>query len=128
MRLRIALLAVVLAGSFAGTQPSPKGNQVTELAGRKAGKTQRCVSLPSGRLFSVSESDPHLVLYDDGTTIWASNIGPSCSFEGGQTVIPDETASYYCKGDFVRAGSRITLPPFGRRCALGNFTPYRATK
>jgi hypothetical protein len=123
----VVILAAAIAGFGAAPQSTPvaAGKDVAELAGRTAGKPQRCVSVQPGRLFSVSDSNPNLLLYDDGKTIWVSEVGSSCSFEPGETAIPDESSSYYCHGDFVRPGSRITLLPFGRRCALHEFTPYR---
>jgi len=121
MRLAIALLAVMLTASAADSPPQ-------ELSGRTAGKPQRCVSVQPGTAFFTADSDPHLLLYDDGKTIWASRLEASCGFGPSESIIPDETASYYCKGDLVRQGNRIELSPFGRRCALGNFTPYRVSK
>jgi hypothetical protein len=129
MTLRTAILSAGLAVFTAASSPPPVASQkITELAGRAPGKPQRCIGGQPGTLFATADSDPHLLLYDDGRTIWTNTLEASCGFEAGQTVIPDESASYYCRGDFVRAGNRITLSPFGQRCSLGNFTPYRSTK
>jgi hypothetical protein len=130
MKLRVSIVAVALAGSCAGSQTAPVAapKAVAELAGRSPGKSQRCVTGEPGVLFRVSDSDPHLLLYDDRKTIWASVLAPSCGFEAGQTVGPDVSASYYCHGDFVRARSRIALLPFGHTCVLGDFTPYSSAK
>ena len=125
MKLRASILAAVLAGLSAAPAPL---SQVPELAKRTPGKPQRCISGQSGLLFRTAEADPHLLLYDDGKTIWVSNLDASCGFPPGQTVIPDTFASSYCRGDFVLAGSRETLLPIGRRCVLGDFTPYRSVK
>jgi hypothetical protein len=121
MKRLAPLIAVILTAS-AADQPA------AELSGRTPGKPQRCVTLAPGAAFSTSDSDPHLLLYDDGKTIWASRLDSSCGFGPSESIIPDETAAYYCRGDFVRQGNRIELSPFGRRCALGNFVPYRAPK
>jgi hypothetical protein len=125
MKLKLAIVAALVTTSAAppGTPPAPK--PVPELAGRIAGKPQRCIAGEPGLLFRTSDSDGQLLLYDDGKTIWASSLGPDCGFGPSETVIPDASASYYCKGDFVRAGSAITIFP-GRRCVLANFTPWRA--
>jgi hypothetical protein len=123
MKLSIAILAAALTASAAPV-PVTAPQAAPELAGRTPGKAQRCVTGEAGLLFQVSESDPHLLLYGDGKTIWASRLGPECGFEAGETAMPDETASFYCRGDFVRAGGRVTLIP-GRRCTLGDFTPYK---
>ena len=129
MEMVLALLIAMLAGSSAAPQPAPKaphGKVPEELVGRSPGKTQRCVPFEPGRLFNVSRSDPHVLLYEKGKTIWASKLPDNCSFEAGQTVVPDSNASYYCSGDLVRAGERITLEPFGALCAVGEFTAYSA--
>ena len=130
MKPRIAILAAALACSSAAPPPAARvaPKLVAELTGRSAGKPQRCVSVQPGMLFSTSDQNPHLLLYDDGKTIWASDLGSSCGFGPGDSIIPDSPASYYCHGDFVRQGSRIELSPFGQRCVLGNFTPYRTAK
>jgi hypothetical protein len=127
MKMRIALIAAAFACSSAAPRspPTASNKQVAELAGRTLGKPQRCINGQSGLVFRTSEADAHLLLYDDGKTIWATNLGPSCGFEPGQTAVPDATASYYCRGDAVQAGSREMVLPFGRHCVLGEFTPYR---
>ena len=132
MKLRIAILAVALAGSCT-PPPTPSAEvaapkKVPELAGLVAGRAQRCISGQSGLMFRTSQEDSHLLLYDDGKTIWASSLGPSCGFEPGSSVVPNEIASYYCNGDFVLAGGSTILLPFGHRCALGDFTAYRSAK
>src|SRR3954470_9927288 len=106
MKLRVLTAAV--AGLSAASSPAPNAalKPVAELAGRNPGKPQRCVPGQSGLLFRTSDADPYLLLYDDGKTVWASRLGPSCGFAPGQTVVPDATAAYYCRGDFVLAGSR----------------------
>jgi hypothetical protein len=124
MKLRLVLITAALACSSAAP-PKP----VAELKGRTAGKPQRCVGVEPGVEFNTSDEDPHLLLYDDGKTIWANNLGTGCGFGPSESVIPaGESASFYCRGDFVKAGSRMNLSPFGQRCVLGNFTPYRSAK
>ena len=126
MKLGIGLLLLALATSSAAPRAVPKTqhNDVKELAGRTAGKTQRCIPFEPGRLFTVSESDPHVLLYERGNTIWVSGLDATCGFKPGQTAVPDSNASYYCKSDLVRSGARVTLMPFGELCALGNFKAY----
>ena len=129
MKLRIAILIALLSASGAGSKAPPTEMRpiVAELAGRIAGKPQRCIPGQPGLLFQISGTDPHLLLYDDGKKIWASDLGPNCGFEPGQIVVPDESASYYCHGDQVRAGGRVIIFP-GGHCALGDFTPYSGPK
>ena len=126
MTPRSTLVAMLIALAGAGAAQAPQ--KIAELEGRAAGKPQRCLPLPPGRLFNTSDSDPHLLLYDDGKTVWASRLATDCRFGPGESIIPDTSASYYCQGDFVRQGNRIELSPFGARCALGKFTPWRTAK
>ena len=121
MKLPLAILAAFLT-------VAAQDSRVAELTGRTPGKPQRCLGVQPGVLFATADADPHLLIYDDGKTVWANRLASSCEFGPGETIIPDETASYYCKGDFVRQGSRIELSPFGKRCVLGDFTPYRTAK
>lgn len=129
MKHGFAILAAALATMSAAPPPAalPAPTVVAELTGRTPGKAQRCMSGTPGILFTTSGSDPQLLLFDDGKTIWASNLGPSCGYGPSESVVPDASASYYCKGDFVRAGGRNVIIP-GRRCTLGDFTPWRAAK
>lgn len=131
MNPRIAILAAAFACSSAALPPATPlaAKLVGELSGRAAGKPQRCVSVEPGAEFSTSDENPHLLLYDDGKAIWASDLAVGCGFGPGEAVVPaGESASFYCKGDFVKTGSRISVSPFGGRCVLGSFTPYRATR
>jgi hypothetical protein len=124
MRLGLALLAAVLVVSCSAPQPVPVApKQAAELAGRAPGKTQRCVGAISDAPFRVSEADPHLLLYGEGKTIWANDLGPSCGFAESGVAQPEVTASYYCHGDFVRAPGPLNLLP-GPHCVLGDFVPY----
>jgi hypothetical protein len=120
----IALSAVSCSRS-APEQVAAPPKKMSELAGRTEGKTQRCLPGPRGVLFRVSDSDPNALIFDDGKRIWVSHMAANCQYEPGQTVIPDTLAAYYCSGDMVREGGRVTLAP-SRYCALGSFTPYAA--
>ena len=121
----IAILAGALAASSAALTASLE-RQPAELAGRTAGKAQRCIPFDPRHLFTLSRSDPHVLLYERGDRIWATRLDPSCGFEAGRTVTQDAIANNACKGDLVRMGGRVTLIPFGELCTLGDFTPYTA--
>jgi hypothetical protein len=124
MRLSLVLFVAALAGSCSAPQPVPVApRQVAELAGRTAGKAQRCVPAQPNPVFRVSQSDPHMLLYGEGKTIWATDLGPGCSFGESGTAQPENASSYYCHGDFVRAPGPLNLLP-GPHCVLGDFLPY----
>ena len=120
--MKAAIITLGAALALSGAAPR---NAVTELTGRTPGKTQRCIPFKPGSLFTVSRSDPHVLLYEDGETFWASRLAAGCGFQAGQTAVPDSNAAYYCSGDLVRTGGRVTLMPFGELCALGKFTAYK---
>jgi hypothetical protein len=128
-RIAIAVAAIVTVSAAPPprTVVPPAQSNIADLQGRVAGKKQRCISAEGDMLFHTSDQAPNLLLWDDGKTLWVSDLGKSCGIEGGESVIPDTRASYYCKGDFVRVGDRISILP-GRHCALGDFTPWRAAK
>jgi hypothetical protein len=132
MKTRFALIAAVVAASCSRPEAPPAPPQsskpIADLEGRVAGKPQRCMNAADKRIiFYTADADPGLLLFDDGKVIWANRLAPGCSLGPGENAVPDSTASYYCKGDFVRAGGATVLSPFGARCTLGNFTPYAAT-
>jgi hypothetical protein len=126
MKMVPAMVMAALAIALAGAQPVvPVGaKSPAELAGRTPGKPQRCVGAQSAATFRVADSDPHLLLYGEGKTIFATNVGPNCDFADSGIARPETTASFYCKGDFVRAPGPLNLLP-GRHCVLGEFVPYR---
>ena len=126
MRLGFALLAAAVAGSCAAPAPPPAAahKDVAELAGRTAGRPQRCVPAQGTLAFRVADADPHLLLYGEGKTVWVNELGPGCGFPDGGAIRPDTSASYYCSGDFVRAPGPLNVLP-GSHCALGTFVPYR---
>lgn len=126
MKIGTAIVAAALAGVVVAAQSGPVGGDKgpSELSGRTQGKAQRCVGAISATPFRVAESNPHLLLYGEGKTIWASDLGPGCAFPDTGVVNPEVAASFYCKGDFVRAAGLLNLLP-GHHCVLGNFVPYR---
>jgi hypothetical protein len=128
MKQQLSVLIALSAASCSGSAPEPVAappQKVSELAGRTEGKTQRCLPGPRGVLFRVSGSDPNALIFDDGKRIWVSRMAANCQYEPGRTVVPDTLAAYYCSGDMVREGRRVTLTP-SRYCALGSFTSYAA--
>ena len=128
MTPRLAFAFAALAAIVAAPAPPRHPSKVAELLGRSPGKPQRCLGIPQGTMFTTEVSDPHLLIYDDGKTVWANQLNSTCDFRLGDSIIADEPASYHCHGDFVRQGKPMGLNPFGRRCTLGDFVPYRKAK
>ena len=123
MRISIVLLAA-LAGSCAA--PPPPGGyaprQVAELAGRAAGPAEHCVNITPIDTIRVSESDPSTLVYGNGRTIWANDLG-SCRFRSSDILITEPRGSRYCRGDIVRSMDQVSHIP-GPACVLGDFVPY----
>ena len=118
---------VALALAIGSCAPSPPATQprgpTSELAGLVAGPAKRCVSITSLQSLRVSDSDPHLLLYGSGLTVWANPLGPHCSFRHDDVLVTQPTSSEYCEGDIVRSFDRYSKIP-GPACVLGNFIPY----
>jgi hypothetical protein len=125
MRRSIAFPAALLAISCAASPPSPAPRQLpNELAGRIAGKPERCVLIQAGEGLRFSEGDSQTLLYGNGRTVWANDLGPHCTISPNDILINEPLAPYYCRGDLVRSLDHISKIP-GPACVLGDFVPYR---
>jgi hypothetical protein len=122
-RILVVALGLVLTSCV---PPPPTGQQApaTELVGRVAGPPERCISIVSMHNLRISDSDPQLILYGNGPTIWANPLGPGCSFMRSDILVTEPTGSSYCRGDIVRSIDPISHIP-GRTCVFGDFIPYR---
>jgi hypothetical protein len=129
MELRMTrTVSAALALALTTCAPLPPANEGqrpdVELVGRVAGAPKRCVSISSIQTLRISDSDPHLLLYGNGPTIWANALGPNCSFGRDEILVTEPTGSSYCRGDVVRSIDRISHFP-GPTCVFGDFIPYR---
>jgi hypothetical protein len=70
----------------------------------------------------ISESDPHMLLYGSGRTLWVNRLG-SCAFRSDDILVTEPTGSEHCRGDLVRSFDRTSHIP-GPSCVLGDFVPY----
>jgi hypothetical protein len=123
MRLAILVIAAAAAGC-AAPQPYPEARQAAELIGRTAGAPQRCVPIQQGSGLRIAEGDGHTLVYGSGRTIWASHLGPGCSFRQGDILIVEPFgSSSNCRGDIIRSMDAVSHMP-GPSCVLGDFVPY----
>jgi hypothetical protein len=120
---RLAVFLLLAVASCAPPPPAGRQGPVSELLGRTAGAPQRCVSISSQQSLRVSDSDPHLLLYGGGRTLWANALGPHCSFRYDDVLVTEPVGPSYCRGDIVRSFDRQSHIP-GPACALGDFIPY----
>jgi hypothetical protein len=122
MRFAAILFTLTLA-ALAGAQPASPQREARELVGRTAAAAQRCVLIQAGEALHISETDPRLLLYGRGRTIWANRLAPSCEIDFNDILVTDPTGPHYCRGDLVRSIDRVSRVP-GAACKLGEFVPY----
>jgi hypothetical protein len=121
MRL-LLLLAWMLAGCAASPRAmSPNGQD--ELAHRTAGETRRCVPIQPAEPLRISQSDPHILLYGTGKTVWVNHLPKDCGFRYGDVIVSQPIGSSHCRGDLVRSFDNFTHIP-GNACVLGDFMAY----
>jgi hypothetical protein len=121
MKTRALVLAMLLE-SCTAPQPGPASGQ-SELAGRVAGKPERCVLIERDEALRVDEGNRHTLLYGHGGRIWANHLAPNCGFNRGDVLVIKPIGSDYCRGDFVRSFDPVSRFP-GASCVLGDFVPY----
>jgi hypothetical protein len=113
----------LLLAACAAPQPVGPERPPIELAGRTAGIPQECLTFDRTEALRVSETDRHVLIYGNGRTIWANDVGPSCGFSLHDVLVTKPVAGRYCRGDVVRSFDRTSRTP-GPSCTLGNFVSY----
>jgi len=121
-RISLLLVPLLLASCAAPPSSAPR-RAAAELAGRKAGAPQHCISFDRLEGLRVSDTDRHMLLYGRGGMIWANDLGPECGFSVNDSLI-SEPLSRYCRGDLVRSLDHVSQIP-GPTCVLGDFVPYK---
>jgi hypothetical protein len=122
MTRTVPLLAFALFSCAAPPPGVEQQGQPIELAGLSAGPPQHCVSINSQQSFRVSENNRHVLLYGDGRTTYANQLG-QCRFGSNDILVTQPFGSQYCRGDIVRSFDRTGGIP-GPACILGDFVPY----
>jgi hypothetical protein len=124
--MRLLPLLILLGGCAAsGTQSESREQRdlTEELAGRTAGRPERCIPANQGQALRIV--DRRTLVYRQGSTIWVNRLDAPCSgLRPLSTLIVDVHGSQYCSGDRVRGlepGSGIAGPS----CPLRDFVPYR---
>lgn len=122
-----ALLGSCTGASFVQESRTPKAQRelADALAGRVAGKAERCI--PNFRGNEVQIIDDWTILYREGRTIYVQNPQGGCrGLENrGYTLVTRQVGvNQFCEGDInqlvdLRTGS------FGGTCVFGPFVPYR---
>ena len=118
----IPLLALALASCAAPPPGVEQQSPPLELAGLAAGPPERCVTINSQQSFRTSDNNRHVLLYGNGRTIYANQLG-QCRFAPDDILVTEPIGSQYCRGDIVRSFDRQSRIP-GPACILGDFVPY----
>jgi hypothetical protein len=121
MKVRLLVLAAILAGCAAVPPAAEQQGPPRELAGRSAGAAQRCVPITQSDALRTSDNDNHTLLYGSGKTIWANHVG--CGFASNDVLITEPIGSSYCRGDIVKSFDRYSGIQ-GPACVLADFVPY----
>ena len=112
--------------ALASCTPSPpmaeQQHPAIELAGLIAGPRERCVPISSAQSLHMSETNPHVLLYGDGRTIYANFLG-QCRFGSNDVLVTEPFGAQYCRGDLVRSFDRSSRIP-GPACVLNDFVAY----
>lgn len=116
-------VAILLSFALAAFAAPQQASAPSELANRIAGKPERCTLIQAGEALRVSDTDPHLLLYGRGRTIWANRVTPACGINRNDILVTDPIGPNYCRGDLVRSFDRVNKVP-GAACKLGDFVPY----
>lgn len=119
-----AIVALTLLGSCAAPPPDTGPRRpAAELVGRAAGPAQRCVQIQPNETLRISGTDPHMIVYGSGRSVFANDLGRACGFGTNDILITEPFGSYYCRGDIMRSVDRYSRIP-GPACVLGDFVPY----
>lgn len=122
MKSKLILVSILLAACAAPPFGVDQQGPPSELAGRKAGAPRRCVPILQAQALHVSETNPHVLIYGSGRTVWANNLG-QCRFGSDDILVTEPFGSSYCGGDVVRSLDRLSRIP-GPTCILSDFVPY----
>lgn len=132
--MRMIMLAAVttslVACATADSQPTQRSaaNQATYdklLAGRTAGRPEKCLPLRSSNDMVVIDDDT--ILYRYGRTTYVNKPLGSCNLlaRGSYALVTRSVGSQLCRGDIGTVTDMTTGTTVGS-CALGDFVPYRS--
>ncbi len=117
------LVAVLLIGGCTNSVRNDRPALAIELAAKRIGPAQRCVSVSPGEGLAVMPDGT--VGVRTGRTLWLNDAGRACkNISTMSTLIVERHGSQICRGDHVRAVELTGGIP-GPVCILGDFVPYR---
>ena len=128
--LTIALAATALAGCETATEPMARTERAQatfdrELAGKAAGRAEKCLPLHRSRDMQVI--DDSTILFRDGRTVYVNTTLGACNNLGNPSyaLVTRNFGSQLCRGDIATVADMTSGITVGS-CALGDFVPYRA--
>ena len=117
------LVAVLLIGGCTNSVRNDRPALGIELAAKRIGPAQSCVSTMPGEGLAVMPDGT--VGVRTGKTLWLNDAGKACkNISAMSTLIVEQHGSQICRGDHVRAVELTGGIP-GPVCILGDFVPYR---
>ena len=94
------------------------------LAGKTAGRAEKCLSLQRSNDMTVIDDDT--ILYRDGRTTYVNKTLGTCNLlsRGSYALVTRSSGSQLCRGDIGTVTDVSTGVTVGS-CALGDFVPYK---
>ena len=123
--MRTLPFALCLTVASCAVPPVPIGQSAvpSELAGRVAGTSTRCLSIGPSSSLRVADGDRHTLISGSGRLVWSNSLGGSCGFGSNDLLVFEPFGTQYCRGDIVRSVDRSSGMP-GPSCVLGDFVPW----
>lgn len=125
--LPVLLLTASCASREGADRPTEEAIELAaELEDLQAGEPQRCISTFANRSMQIVDEDT--LVYRDGRTLYVNRLETACPGMRPQDVlvVRPVTGSRLCRLDTIEPRDRGAEQFPGPRCALGDFTPYRA--
>jgi hypothetical protein len=128
----LALALPLLAGCAANAMESASGDDLSERDQRRMavllddkvpGEPESCITLRPTTQSSIIGD--RMVLYRNGTTVYANDFDGQCSnLRSDSTIVTSTPSNRLCSGDIAEIRDPHSGISFGS-CAYGEFTPYR---
>ena len=127
--LFIGLAALTAAGCETAMEPPMRTDRAQatydrELAGKTAGRAEKCLPLQRSRDMQVI--DDRTILFSDGRTTYVNTTLGDCNNMSDQSyaLVTRNFGPQLCRGDIATVTDTSSGMTVGS-CSLGDFVPYR---
>ena len=127
--LMIGLAATTLVACESTMEPMGRSDRDQaiydrELAGKVAGKVEKC--LPLHRTRDMEVIDDHTILFRDGHTVYVNTTLGDCNnmSDDSYALVTRNVGPQLCRGDLATVTDASSGMTVGS-CSLGDFVPYR---